>query len=351
MGGENHGSSKKRECDIGSSPRGRGKPQRWRGSPCGCRLIPAWAGKTHTRRWSAVEAAAHPRVGGENHFSRRPITLRRGSSPRGRGKPLEVQDAGGVPRLIPAWAGKTPRAGFRVSRRRAHPRVGGENLEYADDEVCDRGSSPRGRGKLSMQSSYTPHTRLIPAWAGKTSTPTSKPLARRAHPRVGGENRTRQGAYWLDEAHPRVGGENVLAAPMIVLTWGSSPRGRGKPSRCPSSQTPRRLIPAWAGKTVPPVTLPGYQGAHPRVGGENANRDNKYQLQKGSSPRGRGKLVPCAGIPGVAGLIPAWAGKTFGEATEMHASWAHPRVGGENETRHAYYESVTGSSPRGRGKL
>ena len=101
---------------------------------------------------------------------------------------------------------------------------------------------------------------------------------------------------------------------------------------------------------MPPVTLPGYQGAHPRVGGENANRDNKYQLQKGSSPRGRGKLVPCAGIPGVAGLIPAWAGKTFGEATEMHASWAHPRVGGENETRHAYYESVTGSSPRGRGK-
>ena len=167
VGGENHGSSKKRECDIGSSPRGRGKPQRWRGSPCGCRLIPAWAGKTHTRRWSAVEAAAHPRVGGENHFSRRPITLRRGSSPRGRGKPLEVQDAGGVPRLIPAWAGKTS----------------------------------------SGCASSSPH---------------------RAHPRVGGENRTRQGAYWLDEAHPRVGGENLRAISSNLSGSGSSPRGRGK---------------------------------------------------------------------------------------------------------------------------
>ena len=79
-----------------------------------------------------------------------------------------------------------------------------------------------------MQSSYTPHTRLIPAWAGKTSTPTSKPLARRAHPRVGGENRTRQGAYWLDEAHPRVGGENLRAISSNLSGSGSSPRGRGK---------------------------------------------------------------------------------------------------------------------------
>ena len=137
---------------------------------------------------------------------------------------------------------------------------------------------------------------------------------------------------------------------MIVLTWGSSPRGRGKPSRCPSSQTPRRLIPAWAGKTVPPVTLPGYQGAHPRVGGENANRDNKYQLQKGSSPRGRGKLVPCAGIPGVAGLIPAWAGKTRLGTLTTSRSRAHPRVGGENSRASVGTLLGTGSSPRGRGK-
>ena len=80
-----------------------------------------------------------------------------------------------------------------------------------------------------MQSSYTPHTRLIPAWAGKTSTPTSKPLARRAHPRVGGEN----------EAGDEKGS----------TFEGSSPRGRGKRIPPASGSKAVRLIPAWAGKT------------------------------------------------------------------------------------------------------
>ena len=290
-------------------------------------------------------------MGGENRSGGEAHRAGAGSSPRGRGKRIRGGGAPSRQRLIPAWAGKTTSLAGPSPCAGAHPRVGGENPSKSRMRAAYHGSSPRGRGKHQEPDFECLGVGLIPAWAGKTWNMLMMRSATGAHPRVGGENRTRQGAYWLDEAHPRVGGENVLAAPMIVLTWGSSPRGRGKPSRCPSSQTPRRLIPAWAGKTVPPVTLPGYQGAHPRVGGENANRDNKYQLQKGSSPRGRGKLVPCAGIPGVAGLIPAWAGKTFGEATEMHASWAHPRVGGENETRHAYYESVTGSSPRGRGKL
>ena len=101
---------------------------------------------------------------------------------------------------------------------------------------------------------------------------------------------------------------------------------------------------------MPPVTLPGYQGAHPRVGGENANRDNKYQLQKGSSPRGRGKLVPCAGIPGVAGLIPAWAGKTDTGGVSTYGHGAHPRVGGENDPTGPVNPANPGSSPRGRGK-
>ena len=80
-----------------------------------------------------------------------------------------------------------------------------------------------------MQSSYTPHTRLIPAWAGKTSTPTSKPLARRAHPRVGGENPKSPSNRFLDP--------------------GSSPRGRGKQRREMDRIARDRLIPAWAGKT------------------------------------------------------------------------------------------------------
>ena len=249
VGGENHGSSKKRECDIGSSPRGRGKPQRWRGSPCGCRLIPAWAGKTHTRRWSAVEAAAHPRVGGENHFSRRPITLRRGSSPRGRGKPLEVQDAGGVPRLIPAWAGKTDSPHRRCAPPAAHPRVGGENKTNDLIGVAADGSSPRGRGKHQEPDFECLGVGLIPAWAGKTWNMLMMRSATGAHPRVGGENRSLPGPS--------------------RKSGGSSPRGRGKPRRPLLNRNRAGLIPAWAGKTTgchPRLLL---RWAHPRVGGEN----------------------------------------------------------------------------------
>ena len=151
-------------------------------------------------------------------------------------------------------------------------------------------------------------------------------------------------------AHPRVGGENGTCSGSRPGVPGSSPRGRGKHALAVARLDSAGLIPAWAGKTAPRSPRSRLAPAHPRVGGENANRDNKYQLQKGSSPRGRGKLVPCAGIPGVAGLIPAWAGKTFGEATEMHASWAHPRVGGENSRASVGTLLGTGSSPRGRGK-
>ena len=51
----------------------------------------------------------------------------------------------------------------------AHPRVGGENDAAARGGAEALGSSPRGRGKRSRVESPTFSARLIPAWAGKTS--------------------------------------------------------------------------------------------------------------------------------------------------------------------------------------
>ena len=70
----------------------------------------------------------------------------------------------------------------------------------------------------------------------------------------------------------------------------------------------------------------------------------------GSSPLTRGKLIPRAGIPGVAGLIPAHAGKT--QAAQL-TSWsppAHPRSRGENEGGDVTGIPGEGSSPLTRGK-
>ena len=152
------------------------------------------------------------------------------------------------------------------------------------------------------------------------------------------------------QAHPRVGGENPKPVAPPEPGWGSSPRGRGKPLFKRIMRFYEGLIPAWAGKTVPPVTLPGYQGAHPRVGGENWFHARVSQALRGSSPRGRGKpsvrLRKCT----PRGLIPAWAGKTRLGTLTTSRSRAHPRVGGENSRASVGTLLGTGSSPRGRGK-
>ena len=294
-------------------------------------LIPAWAGKTGVGVCWGWGAGAHPRVGGENHNQGNLNSFRPGSSPRGRGK---LESWGGFRpdrRLIPAWAGKTHVADVREVCSGAHPRVGGENGRRVPARIGVGGSSPRGRGKLRSVSRQAHAMRLIPAWAGKTW--------------------ERCGLHIYHVAHPRVGGENYTISPIASRRAGSSPRGRGKLWVGRTAVRAGRLIPAWAGKTYDDATLPGAEEAHPRVGGENARAFAGSDWQDGSSPRGRGKPTPPVQSPRGTRLIPAWAGKT-GVGTGVGVGvWAHPRVGGENDSKPAVRLYAEGSSPRGRGKL
>ena len=171
VGGENIGASWLPTIVKGSSPRGRGKPGGKLGDLRARGLIPAWAGKTETPASWATSSEAHPRVGGEN--ARVSWRARRsvGSSPRGRGKPDGGCRRVGVGRLIPAWAGKTRAVAGGPASRRAHPRVGGENASMRMDVSSELGSSPRGRGKLKPALTDFMGVGLIPAWAGKTPQP------------------------------------------------------------------------------------------------------------------------------------------------------------------------------------
>ena len=173
----------------------------------------------------------------------------------------------------------------------AHPRVGGENLSAVAALEEASGSSPRGRGKLIDCLSGHGCSRLIPAWAGKTA---RRHCARRRR-----------------SAHPRVGGENLNAVAGGNKETGSSPRGRGKPWSCRS----RSASPS----------------AHPRVGGENSVDSIPHAAGEGSSPRGRGKHPLGVAFRTHDGLIPAWAGKTLEDASDLIRHRAHPRVGGENQ--------------------
>ena len=187
-----------------------------------------------------------------------------------RGKPWLAGEQWVLDRLIPACAGKTPRASSSRNRVRAHPRVCGENSTVTHQAPPAQGSSPRVRGKRTSLSKLLRISGLIPACAGKTSSPVTSPVGTKAHPRVCGENLTRN-------------------AERSRLS-GSSPRLRGKRlGRCRHG-CGRGLIPACAGKTSVSSRVSLSSRAHPRVCGENTSRRHGRPHDEGSSPRVRGKL-------------------------------------------------------------
>ena len=172
----------------GSSPRVRGKRQGQLQRPSWSGLIPACAGKTRQEEQRVLEIRAHPRVCGENGGARRVVDCGEGSSPRVRGKPTSVPMRPKTPRLIPACAGKTVSSSARLSRRRAHPRVCGENFEDGQPASHVAGSSPRVRGKPGFADLQPHQAGLIPACAGKTMGAHFSFPVWWAHPRVCGEN-------------------------------------------------------------------------------------------------------------------------------------------------------------------
>ena len=314
----------------GSSPRVRGKRDLGVvGAPL-ARLIPARAGKTAQCSPRGWDRWAHPRACGENVEPMLPRAEAAGSSPRVRGKPSCQIDCAQHHRLIPARAGKTRRARPATVRVPAHPRACGENRVRAVFDTVVVGSSPRVRGK-HIHIFPTQHIhRLIRARAGKTSARVASPARSAAHPRACGEN---------DGFHDAVGGE-----------LGSSPRVRGKRPHPHRRGHRAGLIPARAGKTVPPSAEPPLGRAHPRACGENGEWGQALDPAHGSSPRVRGKRGGLGAEDHEGRLIPARAGKTGGGRARCTASRAHPRACGENKDSSSTARSRAGSSPRVRGK-
>ena len=195
------------------------------------------------------------------------------------------------------------------------------------------GSSPLTRGKPRLDEASLHRGGLIPAHAGKTS----GSGCARSRPR----------------AHPRSRGENGFIQVGAPANEGSSPLTRGKPRRAVPHRQPDGLIPAHAGKTVPPAALIVAVAAHPRSRGENNPADTANQasaahprsrgendyyptgstLREGSSPLTRGKQQSVGDSPDSVGLIPAHAGKTWDSRGSSNGLRAHPRSRGENEER------------------
>ena len=275
--------------------------------------IPAWAGKPCGPAAAAAPAGVHPRVGGETTYKEPPDGWVCGPSPRGRGNRFAGRRRKQQVGSIPAWAGKPSNSTPDRNSEWVHPRVGGETSNALDPSGVVCGPSPRGRGNPVQSGDVLNGAGSIPAWAGKPATRSSRKSRLRVHPRVGGETFVQILDFEGDD--------------------GPSPRGRGNRAPGRGGATPRRSIPAWAGKPPSAARRQIVQRVHPRVGGETQPRIRfQRRLQQGPSPRGRGNQQPSlAGSMPRMRSIPAWAGKPCSSRSHPASisSSVHPRVGGE----------------------
>ena len=130
---------------------------------------------------------------------------------------------------------------------------------------------------------------------------------------------------------------------------GSSPRGRGMRKSGACLPVHLRFIPAWAGNAIRSGAEAGRPPVHPRVGGECAVSQLGGAIGDGSSPRGRGMLLPVPRQRQRSQFIPAWAGNACGWCASKAGGAVHPRVGGECGYGKRGVKLFRGSSPRGRG--
>ena len=293
-------------------------------------LIPTHAGKTLHNPAHRSASTAHPHSRGENQYTVVSPAVEPGSSPLTRGKHPHHARNDQRTGLIPAHAGKTSSPGVPCCASWAHPHSRGENIITGIIGVLSEGSSPLTRGKLSCCLPVLPVHGLIPAHAGKT--------------------RLRASWAWRTWAHPRLRGENPIIVACRLPAAGSSPLTQGKPMPFIGNSHPKGIIPAHAGKTRRKPVQHDRHRDHPRSRGENTSVKPKSKIAWGSSPLTRGKHAPVWSAHAGHGLIPARAWKTGPTPTRAKPSKAHPRSRGENFQSWVVSLPAPGSSPLTRGK-
>ena len=147
-----------------------------------------------------------------------------------------------------------------------------------------------------------------------------------------------------------MGGEKAYNVWCCSLLGGSPPRGRGKVLVTRSLVSRTGITPAWAGKSCLYVLSRSSVRDHPRVGGEKKLILFVLRAVTGSPPRGRGKVLVTRSLVSRTGITPAWAGKSCLYVLSRSSVRDHPRVGGEKKLILFVLRAVTGSPPRGRGK-
>ena len=252
-----------------------------------------------------------------------------GSSPHTRGALGAFVGSVSVEGIIPAYAGSTFPYTLTVLALGDHPRIRGERILVHVPSATPIGSSPHTRGARSAPASHTNSARIIPAYAGSTRRESLRRHDSADHPRIRGEHGRR--------VAPRADGV------------GSSPHTRGARGTSRSRPTPRRIIPAYAGSTMPAPSSPSSERDHPRIRGEHWLASNRPVMTDGSSPHTRGAHARGGASGTDDRIIPAYAGSTKGIIASSTHRPDHPRIRGEHKLNRLKKQGVDGSSPHTRG--
>ena len=254
-------------------------------------IIPAYAGSTGSSCPFQHSYRDHPRIRGEHRKKSRGAMDQRGSSPHTRGAPGRRPEGGSGERIIPAYAGSTSSGSVTRSRTSDHPRIRGEHHFQKAWNSSKAGSSPHTRGARTCRIPAPRSRRIIPAYAGSTS------WSRRRR------------RSWGD--HPRIRGEHLSPFAHFSTVNGSSPHTRGALGGSTFRRCFSRIIPAYAGSTWRGLRRPRPQPDHPRIRGEHVLDPRASWLTPGSSPHTRGARPAACPGPCRRRIIPAYAGSTF----------------------------------------
>ena len=212
----------------------------------------------------------HPRVCGNNAFSKSFQGTLLGSPPRVREKQVYWVVGSFFRGITPACAGKTKTSLHQPCAEWDHPLVCGKNLTIVHKLYALPGSPPRVREKPKLHEDGLVITGITPACAGKTYA-------------------CNDGQIRLWD-HPRVCGKNSILVPDTVIFLGSPPRVREKPEKDLISASQRGITPACAGKTPLRCNHLTSTRDHPRVCGKNVSNAIEAIKNLGSPPRVREKL-------------------------------------------------------------
>ena len=209
------------------------------------------------------------------------------------------------------------------------PAYAGSTVKPTTRPWCRAGSSPHTRGALCRLLRDGRYPRIIPAYAGSTSVAHSGRASDSDHPRIRGEHRRRAGRG--------------------IVPFGSSPHTRGARWRGAPSEQHHRIIPAYAGSTALRKMRSMAGKDHPRIRGEHRTAPNRSPKRSGSSPHTRGAPNLHPKNDNVRGIIPAYAGSTTGRRLAVWQGADHPRIRGEHIHPIVGFGFVPGSSPHTRG--